>query len=634
MLRRAVCASRIIRHDRLRPWRAARTYAESRLFPTTPTPNSPMWKHQDKLPRFPLPPLDATLDRLLEAIKPVLDDKAYAAYQVKVENFRKGVGPAIHAKLEEQEKDSKDNWMEGMWQTMYLGLRCPQLIHVSPCLIGNHDPNPLRNKSQVLKSAAQLAASARWVMKIRKQEIEAQMGGPDTPLCVYQLTQFTGASREPQSDRDQFIVHENPTHFTVMCKNQFYSVDVLHPDGSFVPESEIAKHLFAIKRHASSTHSSSEQIYPLGALSAVDRNAWAAAKAQLYGISEANQRSLKQIDSGILVLSLDDYTPNSTSELVNVALHGTPSAGNRYYDKTNIFVCGDGTMGVLLDHTAVDGITGLRYMEEVYDDVIQQPVLDEALLEKESLKVAVNYLPVETNASIRSAISKAVVEANELISQTQIVDLEFNDFGKQEIKNFKVSPDAFYQAAAHIATYRTIGKVLPTYESSSVSHFKHGRTETVRSLTSDMKDFVEKFENANVSHQDKLEAFRKAAARHAAVAKASKAGQGQDRHLQGLYWKSVELKRSLHDFQIPELFDDSYWYYMSNQLSTSNIGGNQPSVRLFGFGPVHPVGLGLGYMINDNSLAGTVSSFTGKAPAFKTHLFAALRELKALCTAK
>lgn len=53
------------------------------------------------------------------------------------------------------------------------------------------------------------------------------------------------------------------------------------------------------------------------------------------------------------------------------------------------------------------------------------------------------------------------------------------------------------------------GKVLPTYESSSVSHFKHGRTETVRSLTSDMKDFVEKFENANVSHQDKLEAFRK-----------------------------------------------------------------------------------------------------------------------------
>lgn len=114
------------------------------------------------------------------------------------------------------------------------------------------------------------------------------MGGPDTPLCVYQLTQFTGASREPQSDRsglypshvtlptsnwgrlhnptfwahknfwlgcrDQFIVHENPTHFTVMCKNQFYSVDVLHPDGSFVPESEIAKHLFAIKRHASSTH--------------------------------------------------------------------------------------------------------------------------------------------------------------------------------------------------------------------------------------------------------------------------------------------------------------------------------------------------------------------------------------------
>lgn len=71
-----------------------------------------------------------------------------------------------------------------------------------------------------------------------------------------------------------------------------------------------------------------------------------------------------------------------------------------------------------------------------------------------------------------------------------------------------------------------------------------------------------------------------AAARHVAVAKASKAGQGQDRHLQGLYWKSVQLRASLDNWNIPEFFDENYWYYMSNILSTSNIGGNQPSTLI------------------------------------------------------
>jgi hypothetical protein len=53
--------------------------------------------------------------------------------------------------------------------------------------------------------------------------------------------------------------------------------------------------------------------------------------------------------------------------------------------------------------------------------------------------------------------------------------------------------------------------------------------------------------------------------------------------------------------------------------------------RLFGFGAVHPEGLGLGYMINDDSLSGSVTSYTGKAATFKHNIVNALRELKTLC---
>jgi hypothetical protein len=39
---------------------------------------------------------------------------------------------------------------------------------------------------------------------------------------------------------------------------------------------------------------------------------------------------------------------------------------------------------------------------------------------------------------------------------TDLAAFEFNDFGKAKIKNYKVSPDAFFQAAIHIATKRTL----------------------------------------------------------------------------------------------------------------------------------------------------------------------------------
>jgi hypothetical protein len=52
---------------------------------------------------------------------------------------------------------------------------------------------------------------------------------------------------------------------------------------------------------------------------------------------------------------------------------------------------------------------------------------------------------------------------------------------------------------------------------------------------------------------------------------------------------------------------------------------------LFGFGAVHPEGLGLGYMINDDTLSGSVTSYTGKAHTFQKNLIDSLRELKALC---
>jgi hypothetical protein len=65
-------------------------------------------------------------------------------------------------------------------------------------------------------------------------------------------------------------------------------------------------------------------------------------------------------------------------------------------------------------------------------------------------------LPITTNKEQRWLMKEIEYELKELILATDFSEIEFKDFGKSTIKKFGVSPDAFYQAAAHIATKRTL----------------------------------------------------------------------------------------------------------------------------------------------------------------------------------
>lgn len=63
--------------------------------------------------------------------------------------------------------------------------------------------------------------------------------------------------------------------------------------------------------------------------------------------------------------------------------------------------------------------------------------------------------------------------------------------GKGFVKKCKLSPDGFIQAALHLAFYRDSEGCLPlTYEASMTRLYLRGRTETVRSLTEESREFV------------------------------------------------------------------------------------------------------------------------------------------------
>jgi len=64
---------------------------------------------------------------------------------------------------------------------------------------------------------------------------------------------------------------------------------------------------------------------------------------------------------------------------------------------------------------------------------------------------------------------------------------------------YKFSPDAFIQMAIQLAWYKTRGEFTATYETILTRMFKHGRTETLRTLTRESWQWVLSMVDPHVS---------------------------------------------------------------------------------------------------------------------------------------
>ena len=71
-----------------------------------------------------------------------------------------------------------------------------------------------------------------------------------------------------------------------------------------------------------------------------------------------------------------------------------------------------------------------------------------------------------------------------------LVVSDHSKWGKGFIKTCKVSPDALVQAALQLAYYKDAKTFAQTYEASMTRLYSCGRTETVRSCTQELADFV------------------------------------------------------------------------------------------------------------------------------------------------
>lgn len=155
--------------------------------------------------------------------------------------------------------------------------------------------------------------------------------------------------------------------------------------------------------------------------------------------------------------------------------------------------------------------------------------------------------------------------------------LHYEGYGASYIKKHKASPDAWAQLVKQLAFYKLFGRPPVVYESAQTRKFQNGRTEVIRSTSSESFAFVQAMENPKASDKERSELFRKAVARHLQYAAWAADGQGVDRHLFG-------LKKLLKEGEsLPEIYKDGAFGKTNNwELSTSQL--SSPFFDGWGYG--------------------------------------------------
>uniref|UniRef100_A0AAR2JZK1 Carnitine O-acetyltransferase n=1 Tax=Pygocentrus nattereri TaxID=42514 RepID=A0AAR2JZK1_PYGNA len=575
--------------------------------------------HQESLPKLPVPPLKQTCDRYLAALEPIVDSEMLKNTQELVKEFQAqgGVGDRLQKGLEHRSRKT-DNWLSDWWlQTAYLDYRLPVVVHSSPGVVLPRLEFSDR-QGQIRYAAKLIAGVLDFKSMIDNETLPIEyLGGK--MLCMNQYYQVLCSCRIPGIKSDSVVNYalnkRPPSHITVVHNYQFFVLDVYNSDGTTLTVDQLYIQLEKIWNSSLQTNKE-----PIGILTSNHRNSWGKAYANLIK-DKTNKESVRAIQKSIFTVCLDAPMPRVSDEMYRTRaavqmLHGGGSrwnSGNRWFDKTLQFIIGeDGTCGVIYEHAPAEGPPIVALIDHVVEytkksEMVRTPMVPLPMPKK----LRFNITP-----EIKRDIEEAKQNMNIMVHDLDMKVIVFSHFGKNVPKSYKMSPDAFIQVALQLAYYRTYKRCCATYESASLRMFKLGRTDTIRSATSDSANFVKTMDDP----VKQVALLEKAVKAHRAYTDMAIRGQAIDRHLLGLKLQAIEDLSAL-----PDIFMDTSFAVANHyNLSTSQVPAKTDCVMCFG--PVVPDGYGVCYNPMEEHINFAVSAFNSCADTNAARMVQALED--------
>jgi carnitine O-palmitoyltransferase 2 len=597
----------------------------------------PTYHYQPSLPRLPVPDLDKTLDKYLGVVAPLVDAAQLDRTRGIVDDFRRTDGPLLHNALLARDKANKGtSYISEWWYEKYLADRTPLPINVNPFLV-LVDPEDPAMRSQVDRASRMIFSAARFTNSLRDEVLAPDVfhlkpAKTDTPwfdsvarllpgflswywaaamsafpLSMVQYAALLGSTRIPKRGSDEIRTVAGTRHVVVMRGGRFYSVDALGADGTPTPLPQLRAEIEAIladQRPALPMEAS------IGVLTSENRDKWADARAALEASSAANKAALDAVDSALFALCLDDTASEDPVAVARQFLHSDGS--NRWFDKSfSLLIDAKGVTSINFEHAWGDGVAVLRFITDCYTDSVRP--IGQDLPAYDGPKIEPREIAFDPPAEVRAAATAAGKRLADHASKLSIELRKFEGYGKEWLKERKVSPDGVAQLSLQLAYARMFGKTVSTYESASTAAYRHGRTECVRSATLETKAFCDRLIEVTKAggdwapHKAELLGLVKAAMdKHNAWIKDGAMGNGVDRHLFGLQ----KMAEADADIDPPAIFSDKAYSTMkTDYMSTSTLGVS--ILQGGGFGPTVEHGFGIGYNVADNDIGFVVTSNGG-----------------------
>jgi carnitine O-acetyltransferase len=159
-----------------------------------------------------------------------------------------------------------------------------------------------------------------------------------------------------------------------------------------------------------------------------------------------------------------------------------------------VIVFDNGRSGFNGEHSCMDGTPTSRLNDWLLRSIFERKVDLGSSVARTDLP-APSPITFTLSAPVKSAIDRAVVDHQTIMSKRHLSVLHFEGYGKNAIKRFRTSPDSWTQLIIQLAYYKMTGELAATYESAQTRKYKRGRTEVIRSATSEALEWCKAMEN-------------------------------------------------------------------------------------------------------------------------------------------
>ena len=532
---------------------------------------------EDNLPSLPVPSLESTISKYLLSSEAILDEEEFQKTKEVCKEFLKSPKTLKLQKLLIEKGQKSRNWLEDWWlEFAYLQNRFPLPLSNYSGASPYHEHQWIpKESSQLERAALNIHIILKFWNALRHETLPCQVKRNGSILSMNQLRYIFNTCRRPRANCDQLIncfktckEGETPSHVIVLKRGHIYKIKCFDDDKQEPKSCDVIyAMLLAID----------EQVVVRGdnvaLMTSLPRDHWGQLRQYLMDLSEENKRLLEEIESSVVVISLDEMVANGYEEISKLVSFG--NFDNRWYDKSyNGVVFENGLFGSNCDHTPSDALV-MAVMSHFH---VQEMAKIPSKIKNKSLKLSLGDLPEKLNfvcdETIRDGIHVARQQARDLQHSIEVIQPVFKHCGKNYLKKLKFSPSFMVQLTVQLTYMQIHGVPAPTYETASTRAFYHGRTETCRTCTPQVVHFCRELmkseKNGIWNYQKLKDLLVLAHDTYLWLMKECENMRGCDRHLMAL-----SILASQHQLDLPIFTDPSFTKTGGNGnflLSTSCLG--------------------------------------------------------------